>query len=110
MPDEIELCETADTEEKVIGAQLGKGIVGGFLFVMIMAIVSPLFYAKSGDTFGFLRTIFETAGPVAIKGTLGLILWCALEYGLKWCWTRKIYDAEYGPTIVFAVFWYCVLR
>jgi hypothetical protein len=99
-----------EIEEKAIDKQLAKGIWGGLLLIAIMSVISPSVYAKGGDTYGFLRTVFETGGPEIIKAVVGLGVWFILEYGLKGCWTRRIYDAEYGPTIIFAVFLYCVLR
>jgi hypothetical protein len=97
-------------EEHAIDKQLSRGIFWGFVIVLCMAIVSPLIYGQSGDTFGFFRTIFETTGPILLKGSLGLVLLYILEYGLSGCWIRRIYDALYGPAIIFAVFLYCVLR
>ena len=110
MSDQIESDSCEVTEEKAISEQLGKAILSGLFIIIVMAIVSPLIYGKSGDTYGFFRTIFETSGPAFIKGVIAMVLLFIFEYGLKGCWIRKIYDAAYGSVILVSVLLYCVLR
>jgi hypothetical protein len=115
MPDEITTDEESqcEIEEKIIDDQLGRGMWKCVLIVAVMALLSPLFYGKGpsgGDLYGFLRTIFETGGPSFIKAMIGIAILRLLENGLKGCWTRRIYDANYGPVILYSVFLYCVLK
>lgn len=104
-----------ELQESSVNKQLGLGIIGGFIIVGIMAAISPWIYGSAGgvgpgDPYGFLRTIFETAGPSFIKATLGLIILLRLEHGLEGSWIGRIYNAPYGSTILFVVFLYCALR
>jgi|GEM_PF-5886375 len=101
--------------EVSVTRQLSVGIIAGFIIVGIMGLISPFIYGSAGgvgpgDPYGFLRTIFETAGPSFIKATLALIILLRLEHGLRGNWIARIYDANYGPVILFAVFLYCSLR
>lgn len=96
-------------EEQAIERLLLKASKWGFVVLGVMALVSLVFYPE-GDSKGFWRTLWETWGPCLCKAVLVPILLYYLEYGLKGCWLKRIYETNYGATILFAVILLCILR
>ena len=85
------------------------GSLAGLFFLVVACEASRYFYPV-GDSFGFIRQMFDVGGPALVRAitAVGVLLFVSMiEEGN---WLEQIGGTQYGPTILLSVVLYSVLR